>query len=305
MFARFAPRGVCAGALSAVAAALVASSAFATTDTLTSGNSSLVYNLNSQTGNNSWVVDGVDQFGGSPAGEQWFWVSLNGAAPVSLDNWNLISNVTATANTMTAVYGSPVAPAFENSIHPLVAIVPSETITITTVLSGGSTGSGASAINTTVTFQNNTDSTVSASIYDYVDANVNATPSNDTLTLSSLKNEANQTDPAGVDFNFSSTTANHDQVATDGSILTELNGGSPVTLSDNYVSPVTGNTSFAFEYDGSFTAGDSGQISINETLNKTAGSTVPMPSAAASALSVLAGLGLIGIIRRAKTLAVR
>ncbi|MGA2582383.1 MAG: hypothetical protein ABSG31_03820 [Tepidisphaeraceae bacterium] len=303
MFARFAPRGVCAGALSAVAAALVASSAFATTDTLTSGNSSLVYNLNSQTGNNSWVVDGVDQFGGSPAGEQWFWVSLNGAAPVSLDNWNLVSNVTATANTMTAEYAAPVV-ALPATIQPLVAIVP-ETLTITTVLSGGSAGSGASAINTTVTFQNNTDSTVSASIYDYVDANVNATPSNDTLTLSSLKNEANQTDPAGVDFNFSSTTANHDQVATDGSILTELNGGSPVTLSDNYVSPVTGNTSFAFEYDGSFTAGDSGQISINETLNKTAGSTVPMPSAAASALSVLAGLGLIGIIRRAKTLAVR
>jgi hypothetical protein len=298
MFARFAPRGVCAGALSVVTIAL-ASSAFAATDTLTSGNSSLVYNLNSQTGNNSWVVDSVDQFGGSPAGEQWFWVSLNGAAPTSLDNWNLISNITPTANTMTAVYASPVAAAVENSINPDVLVEP-ETITITTVLSGGSTGSGASAINTTVTFQNNTDSTVNASVYDYVDANINATPANDTLTLGGSMNEANQSDPAGEDFDFSSTGANHTQVATDGSILTELNGGSPFTLSDNYTSPITGNTSFAFEYDGSFTAGDSGQLSINETLNKTGGSMVPMPSAAASALSVLAGLGMIGIFRRAR-----
>ena len=229
--------------------------------TLTDGNSSLTIDPFSQAGNSSWVVDGVDQYGGGRAGQQWFWLATGGNAPASLDT---LSNTFefSNANTLNTTYTGT-----------------GYTVNLKEVLIGGNAGDGNSALSETITIDNtSTVSGLKMHFYHYVDLNLAATSGNDTVTLSgSPVNTADQTDPLGSSAEVTVTDPDEYQAGLYGVIKGLLNGGAPVTL-NNSGSPVTGNVDFAFEWDPTIAAGGSFQISINKEIF--GAPVVPLPAAA-------------------------
>jgi hypothetical protein len=269
-----------------VAAALSMSgkAAFALTPQLTDGNSSITFNPT--TSAVSWIVDGVDQYGGSPAGSNTL-EYFNGTSFVPLLGLTVESS-SLSGNIGSATFGGTLG----NDNF---------TITVKAILTGGAAGSGASGINETITVNNlgpTTTDTVSPAvptgtvdfiIRNTVDANLNATPNDDTLTLSpsGAPNTAVQTDPTGVKLTYSSTPTP--------SQFALIDGGS----SSTNLGPATGNEAFQFNWDLSLASGDTGIISITQALSgPTQMSSVAAPNSAWSALVALAGLGIFSGIRR-------
>jgi hypothetical protein len=248
--------------------------------TLTDSNSTVTINPYTQGGNTNWVVDGVDQYAGGRAGQQWFWYALNNNAPASIDTINT-PLVTATTNTLDALYTGQ-----------------GFTLDLKEVLIGGTTGSGNSAISEIVTINNTSQSALNLHFYHYVDLNLAATSGNDSLTMSgSPVNTADQTDPLGSSAEVTVTDPNEFQAGLYGVITGLLNGSSPVTLNDSGA-PVTGNVDFAFQWDPTIAVDGSFQVSINKEIF--GAPAVPLPAAANSALAMLAGLVTIGMVRRMK-----
>jgi hypothetical protein len=236
---------------------------------VSSGNSTLTINpTTSGPYISDWVVDGVDQYGGTPAGGDTLVV---GGVPIN--NFSLTSSF------------------FSSGIASATYTQGQLQINVKDVLTGGSAGSGASAINEIITFSDidtdSQDEPLTFTFQDHVDYNVNATPNNDTLTLSpGTPNTATQTDPTGATINFTATPTPDS---------TELdNGGSNIGT----LGPSTGNVAFGFYYSLSIDPNSSEQISFNETLTGPTSAAVPLPNSAYSALFMLAGLGAIGGYRK-------
>src|SRR5579872_2993242 len=185
-----------------IAAPLLASTNAWAIPTLSDGNSTLSFNP--QTSATTWIVDGVDQYGGSPAGSNLLEL-FNGSSFESFTTLNRQSS-SLNGNIGTAT---------------LTGTLDGDnfTFTITAILSGGSAGSGSSAIAETIKIDNlgptetltqpaiATPSAVDFIVRNTVDLNLAATPNDDTLTLSpsNAPNTAVQTDPTGVIFNYAST----------------------------------------------------------------------------------------------------
>jgi hypothetical protein len=274
-------------ALVAAACATSRNSAFGFVAELTDNNSTLSYNTVDNAA--SWVVDGVDQFGGSPAGGdslQYF----NGTSFVPLSGLTVVTPPSFSGNLGSVTLGGTLDG--DNF-----------TVGIQAILVGGKPGSGVSGINETISVNDlgpaaaagvqraiSVGNPVDFIISDTFDANLNATPNNDTLTLSPSGSPftAVQTDPAGVKLTYVTTP-------TPTSFALINNGSSSST-----VGPETGNEAFNFVWDLSLTPGDTGIISNAITLSgaDTSVPAVPLPNPAASSLATLTGLGIIGIIRR-------
>jgi hypothetical protein len=255
---------------------------------ITSGNSSLTINPSGSAPYVSqWVVDGVNQFGGTPVGGdsiQFF----NGSSFVGVNTLNLASS-NFTGPVGLAVY-TGVFDGYDFSI------------TVQDTLSGGTPGSGASAINESITVSNlglaqvpqvraNIVSTPTFTIQDLVDYNVNGTATNDTLTLSPspTPNTAVQTDPTGAEITYISTPPTTWELIS--------NGSSSMTLG-----PETGNEAFALDWQLPIAPGNSSIISITETASgiNSPPTSIPLPSAAWECLSTLGGLVVFGLAKRVK-----
>jgi hypothetical protein len=234
----------------------------------------------------SWTVDGVDQYGGLPAGSEDFQISTGGGSLVGLNSLSLTSSFVGPPGVglFTATYSGA-----------------GYTVSVNETLVGGNSGSGASALSEVITINNTeavpTDananvielSPLTFRLVQLSNLNVDATPGNDTLTLSpSQPNTANQTDPLGTVVNVSVTPTPN-----------EFTGGTVGSQSAS-TGPFVGDDAFSFEWDGSIDPGNSYQVSINETVQGAASASVavPLPSSAKSALAMLAGLAVIGIVRR-------
>ncbi|MGD0766912.1 MAG: hypothetical protein ABSB42_01685 [Tepidisphaeraceae bacterium] len=256
--------------------------------TISNGNSDLIINTS---GSNpfitSWTVDGVDQYGGSPAGSEDFQISTGGGSLVELNSLSLTSS-----------FVSPPGLGLFSATYTGEGY----TVTVKDTLTGGNSGSGASALSEVITINNteavpadtNVNSAIELSpltfrLVQVSNLTLDATAGNDALTLSpSQPNTANQTNPLGTVANVSVTPT-----------PTSFTGGTVGSQSAS-TGPFFGNDSFSFEWDGTIDAGNSYQVSINETVQgATAGTAaVPLPSSAKSALTMLAGLAVIGIVRR-------
>jgi hypothetical protein len=277
-------RGLLAGIVAALPLLGSAHSAWAIVPSLSDGNSTLSFNP--QNSALSWIVDGVDQYGGTPAGSdqiQYF----NGTSFVPLNGLTLQSS------SFNGNIGSATLAGTLNNDN--------FTITVSAILSGGSAGSGASGISETIKVNNlgPTDApgiqpAVAAAPLDFivsdtVDLNLAATANNDTLTLSpsGAPNTAVQTDPTGVTFTYASTPTP--------STFALIDGGS----SSTDLGPKTGNEAFSFSWDLSLATGDTGIISITQSLTGPTKvvNAVPLPNSAGSALATLAGLGFVGLLR--------
>ena len=273
-----------------VAGALVAAgslfgsgnAARAATYSITSGDSTISYNSNLQAV--SWLVNGVNEFGGSPAGGDVLSI-YNGTdfVPLADDGLTLVSD-SFTKNIASATLSGN----YEGDNF---------TITFKGILTGGAKGSGTAGLAETITVNNlgpsapdgDNEGPVDFIIQDSFDANLNATPANDTLKFSpsGSPNTATQTDPTGVKLTYVSTPT-----------PTLIDGTADSSVS---TASVTGNEAFAFTWDLSLDPGDTGIISNSITISgqgSGAVASVPLPSSAGAALATLGGLGAVALLRR-------
>jgi len=249
-----------------------------TPQTLTDGNSSITFDPATASGV-AWNVDGVNEFGGTPAGGDTITYQSDSSAFASLlgltvDSYNVSGNI-GTAQLSGTVGGD------------------NFTLVIKEILTGGSKGSGASAIAETITVNNLGSSPLDFVLHDQFNANLNATPNNDTLTLSPSisPNTATQTDPTGVKLTYSSTPTPN---------LHELIGS---TIDQVGVGPQTGDEQFQFEWVLDIAPGDTGIISNAISLSGQGSgttTTVAAPNSALTALVALTGLGVYGLIRKSR-----
>jgi hypothetical protein len=258
---------------------------------ITDGNSTLTINPNSPAPFVSqWSIDGVNQFGGTPAGGDNL-EFFNGTQYVPIN----------TLTVQSSFFSDPIASVTYAGTYE----GDNFTITVKDILSGGNPGSGASAINETITVNNLgptqvpgvnpaglVASPVQFQIKDLVDFNVNGTANNDTLRLtpSGSPNTATQTDPTGAKITWAATpTPNSFELGTNGIFSSTLG-------------PRTGNEAFESVWDLSLAPLGTGIISITESasgIHSTAES-IPMPSSVWNSLATLAGLGFWAAIRRGR-----
>jgi hypothetical protein len=249
--------------------------AIAGAESISSGNSSMTFNLASPADFISgWTVDGVNQV----ASEN---ISI-------LNNAFSFENINALTLEGTPFFGSGIA----DVTYGGVVNGENFTITVKDILSGGSAGSGASGISETITLNNlgpvNSQSPIqfiSFEIQDAVNYTVNGSSNNNTLMLSPspTPNTATQTDPTGGMITYSATPIPM-------TLQVDHSGSSNMTLGPDFV------------WDLTVPAGESQSISITEAASgiHMAPTSIPAPSAGWTCLWTLAGLSAPGLLKRVR-----
>jgi hypothetical protein len=285
---RIKSRETCRLTTAAIFAAVSAIGAVAGAETISDGNSNVTINTSGPSPFiTSWTVDGVDQYGGTPAGSEDFQIATNGGSLASINSLPLATTPFTLGGLATTVYTGS-----------------GYTVTVENTLTGGTPGSGTSAMVEQITINNTEDvasavspaiaqvGAISFQLVQVSNLTVDAMANNNTLTLSpsTNPNTATQTNPLGT-----TVTVGVDMTPTS---FTAGNVGSESAS----VGPFVGDDGFTFEWDGVIDPGGSYQVSIDESVTgATSGETppaVPLPSAAWNSLATLAGLAAIGIARR-------
>lgn len=227
-----------------------------------------------------WIVDGYDLYGGSPTGSEnvLFFLGTNGT--VTSVNSLTEKNVTTGSGTATVTYQGP-----------------GFTLAITETLTGGTPGSGKSALSETVIVNNTGTAGLDFNLDDVVKPNVDPTQKNETLVTAAGFTSATVTDSAGTTLE---ATFNPAPLI----LATSKDGGA--TYFDTGPGTVTGDVGFAAGW-GNLTgaptigAGESATYQINETLSGVPTTStppvVPAPSSAGSVLLMLGGLRAIAMLR--------
>lgn len=246
---------------------------------LTDGNSSVDVNASTQAGVNNWSVDGVDHLN-----QQWFWFRVGNNAEQSIDTLSLLNTQLADADNdgggddkVTLTYEGT---GFE--------------IEVSFTLKGGLIGSGDSDLGETITITNTNEVAMNISFFQY--SNFNLQDDGGTGDQASIAGStARQTDgllnlsetvvlptPLRGEVGFTTTTLNklNDGVASN---LDTLLAGNPF-----FITPGTGDATWAYQWDFTIDAGDS----VTITKNKSLATEIPAPSAAWAGLAMIAGLAM-------------
>jgi len=224
----------------------------AVTHTLTDGNSVAEFDLTSAAGLQNWFVDGIDHLQ-----QQWFWYRVGALGQeTSIDNLTL---------SMAKLSDTNEDPGMDTLYVKYLGT--NVKLELTFLLTGGSTGSYMSDIAETIRITNTSTGKTSFDFhfFEFLDFDLNNDGSNDTAEITG-SNTAKQTAPAVFYAEEVVTpTPNHHAVSNDGSILASLTDTGATTLDDS-VGPVTGDTSFAFEWDWNIAAGKSVVISKDKNI---------------------------------------
>jgi len=243
---------------------------------LADGNSSVTIDTGTDEGMHNWIVDGQNQLY-----QQWFWFragSSGGESPINA--LPIVSEVQATPSTLNVKYS--------NGIF---------SIETTYSLLGGSPGSGSSDIGEQIKIQNLTGNPLDFHFFQYTDFDLDGNYAGDTVqlgqNLQGLFNEALQIkDNVRFADTVISPGANHGEAAIWPSTLNSLNDGSPTTLNDD-AGPISGDSTWAFQWDWVIAPGGSKIISIDKNLYI----LEPIPEPTTWSL-ISIGLVLLGVLRR-------
>jgi hypothetical protein len=240
---------------------------------ISDGNSTVTINPSSNPFISQWIVDGVDQYGGSPSGGEGLFFDVNNSSSFTTPEELTVTNSS-----------------FSDGVASVSYQGTGYTITVKEILTGGNSGSGVSAINEAVVVNNTGASALPFDFTDNVNLNLNATPNDDSLSLTS--NTADQTDPQG-------TKAEFTYIPTASSVAASTNGGAgPFTDISLPATFSSGDVAFDYNLSTTIAGGDSAIFSINETVSGAGSSSVPAPNAAASSLVAMLGLGIYAGVRR-------
>jgi len=255
---------------------LLPASASAQNITLSDGGSTATINPGGGTGTlgmNNWSVLGQNQLN-----QQWFWYSINGNTAASIDTIGGLTQTPNGPNDVTLTYSSPQL-----------------SVSIEYVLSGNGVSSGSAGLQEFISVVNNGGSQINLNFYQYSNFNLLGQPN--TVSISgnpgAYTGAQQTTDGAGgsglaevIDAPY----ANYAEAALAGATLNSLNAG-PYTLNDN-AGPVTGDVSWAFQWNATLTQGEMLDITKAKGL-----SIVIVPEPSTVALIVL-GVTVLGLASR-------
>jgi hypothetical protein len=251
--------------------------------TMNDGGSSATLNLGGGTGNvgmNSWSVGGLNQLN-----QQWFWYSINGVVPQTIDNISAASVLTA--NGVDGI----------NAVQSTYANSQLE-VSITYVLSGNGVGSGSADLMEYISLLNTSASqTFNLNFYQYSDFNLLGGAS-DTVNISGgpgAYTGALQTTGTGgtgiaelidaPDANFAE--ANYANAGVS-STLYKLNNDANLMLNDNQ-NAGPGDVTWALQWGATLNPGDVLNITKDKGLSI---QIVPEPSTVALIALGVSALGL-------------
>jgi len=251
--------------------------------TLSSGNSTVTLNPTNDLLPyiSQWVVDGVDQYGGSPAGETRLFYIIGSGSEVTVNSLPVISSSSSSPNASSVTYQTT-----------------GVTITVKDVLTGGSAGSGKSELDEEVDFTNTSGSAIALDFSHTINLNLDAMPNTDSLTFG--PSSLDQSNPLGTDVKITLNPAA-------ALISVSTNGNSGPFFDVAPPGPFTGDIAVGIhqgttdETTTDVAAGSTAVFTVDETLTgvvSSPGAAVPLPNSAAAALTTLAGLSLIGILRK-------
>ncbi len=256
---------------------LGASSASAGLYTLQDENSSVEIDTSNSSGMYDWYIDGV-----SSLTQQWFWYRDNTSGmtrELSLDT--LTVALEGTTDTDFDGDHDNFFVRFDNRTAQSPATFE---IDINYRLAGGLAGSGASDIAETITVNNLTNSALDFTFFQYSDFDLGGVSSNDTIVMTNA-NTVTQTDGVTT---FSETVVTPaatrwelDQYST---TLDRLQDDLVTNLS-NATSPVSGNATWAFQWDTIIGGNGSFQISKDKNIR-----AVPEPATIFLLTTCLLGL---------------
>ena len=250
---------------------------------LSGGGSTATLNLGTGTGNlgmNSWtVLNGQNQLN-----QQWFWFSVNGSAPQSINTIGGLSTAYNGANDLTVTY--------QNSLL---------SVNVDYTLNGNGASSGSADIMEYIWIDNVSSDPLNISFFQYSNFNllqnnnntvsINGSPGAYTGAFQSTGTPGG----TGIAEVILTPNASHGETALVPTTLNELNDPANLNfnLSDN-TSPVTGNVSWAFQWDDNLAPGTEEDISKDKGLKVM---TVPEPSTVAI---IALGAGALGLALRRK-----
>jgi hypothetical protein len=241
--------------------------------TLVDNNSVAQIDNGTSAGMFNWSVDGQNQLA-----QQWFWYRIGSGLQQPI---NMIGTPTTTStgpNQMTSVYGGA---GFDLSISYL--------------LTGGSSGSGSADIQETIMFHNSSGSPLDFHLYQYSDFNLAGSPGGDTVYIDGSAqtgyNYAIQWKGATqIAEAINLPAGDHAEANTVPNTLNSLNSVNNLILND--ATGATGDVSWALQWDATVGAGQDFLVFKDKLL-----SIDPIPEPSVLALLAL-GMGLCGVARR-------
>ena len=249
---------------------------------LTDGNSQVNVEAASQSGMNSWVVDGIDHLN-----TQWFWYRDGGMTQEQSLDTLAAPVLSSTANSLSATYTGA-----------------DYEIVVEYLLTGGAAGSGSSTINEDITINNLSGSPLTLSFFQYSDFNLAGTAGGDEVLLVPpsgppfVRAQQWEDITAGLmevitDKELTAVTpADHGEAAFAFSTLGKLTDGFSDTLNDN-VSAGEGDVTFAFQWDYNALIGNEIAAGGSTTISKIkALDVMPIPEPGTAAVFLM-GLGLM------------
>ena len=250
---------------------------------LSDGGSTATLNLGAGTGNlgmNSWTVLG----GQNQLNQQWFWYSVNGSAPQPINTIGGLTTTPSGANDLTVTY--------QNSLL---------SVNVDYTLNGNGVNSGSADIMEYIWINNLTsDQTLNVSFFQYSNFNL-LRNNNNTVSIygspgayTGAFQSTGTPGGSGIAEVILAPSANHGETALVPTTLNELNNPANTNyfnLSDN-TSAVTGDVSWAFQWDATLNPGDEEDISKDKGLQV---SVVPEPT---SMGLIALGMGALGLARR-------
>jgi len=236
-------------------------------------NSSVDINETSQDGLSSWSVDGTDQLF-----QQWFWYRVGNTGPES-------SIDTLTLNNTTLYGNRGVSLEYSGSGFDM---------TVDFILTGGTAGSGVSDLAENIRIINTSGSSLDFSFFQYSDFDLGG-PGGDTVEQSNANTVRQWDGTVSLQEETVGTPApSHIELANFAQTLTSLNDTFTTTLDDNS-GPISGDVTWAWQWDLNIASGGSALISKDMQLSVSA---IPVPAAVWLFGSGL--LGLVGVGRRKK-----
>jgi hypothetical protein len=237
-------------------------------------NSEVLIDGASQAGMHEWKVNGR-----SYLGQQWFWYRIGDAGPeASVDTLIPVSQMTFDLTSD----GIDDAATLKYQ-HPLGL-----TVQLMYTLMGGEPGSGVSDIGEQIRITNPRSNTESFDLHFFQFADFNISPNDDTVLYLS-QSQVVQIAPGLMLSETVVTDFPQHHEAGEATILpttlTKLNDGVATTLNDAD-GPITGDATWAFQWDFTLAPGDSFVISKDKSLEVPEPATLALLIAAAAALAV-------------------